>query len=506
MEFGGELARVRALSDGDLLASLEGAVGVLRRSAADVVAHLGEVEERRLHLLAGYSSMFAYCLSRLGMSEDEAWRRMEVARLARRFPRVLEMLADGGISLSVAALLRRQLTDANCEALLAQVSGKTVSEAREVLARWFPRADVPSFIRKLPTRQQSAPPVTVQMTLSCREEEASPEAPGVPPPTSANCTGALEMSASGTAVVGASPLHAGGSVVDVLSAAGTPLANAAALSSASRSTSAFPRTHRSPLTCASPRTAPLPLTDSSRSDTSLLAGDRRSTSAPSLARPAPPAIRPLSPERYRIQLLASGELKRKLLLARDLLRHSMPSAGLPEIVERALDVLLEQTMKRRFATKPPASTRGPSNAPEPSNPRLSGETPSTVTNSKRKRSSSDEPRGLAARYIPRDVRRSVIARDGVRCTWRGSDGKRCNCRAWLELDHIIPRSLGGSNDPANVRLLCRFHNRLAAEQAFGRHTIVRIVARRRHQAPSAPERPDNPDEHADAIESRDSGP
>src|SRR5687768_11386917 len=97
---------LRVLSDQELLVSLYGSLAAARRSVADVVSHLAEIEERRLHLVAGYGSMFAYCTARLGMSEDEACRRIDVSRLARRFPVVFEHLADGRISLSVAASLK----------------------------------------------------------------------------------------------------------------------------------------------------------------------------------------------------------------------------------------------------------------------------------------------------------------------------------------------------------------------------------------------------------------
>ena len=70
----------------------------------------------------------------------------------------------------------------------------------------------------------------------------------------------------------------------------------------------------------------------------------------------------------------------------------------------------------------------------------------------------------------------MLERDGLRCTWQGPDGTRCNSRAWLEHDHAIPRGLGGSDHPENVRLYCRAHNRLAAEQAYGQSTITRIIA------------------------------
>lgn len=143
---------MRRLSDEALLAGLNRALGSSRKLMAVVIAHLGEVEERRLALLAGHESMFAYCTRRLGMSEDEACRRIEVARLARRFPVLFEQLADGRISLSVAALLKAHLDETNHLALLAAVSGKSVARAREVLAAWFPRPDVAASIRKLPAR------------------------------------------------------------------------------------------------------------------------------------------------------------------------------------------------------------------------------------------------------------------------------------------------------------------------------------------------------------------
>ena len=91
------------LSDTQVLSGLDTLVRAHRNTTAEIVAHLGEVEERRLHLKAATPSLFAYCTERLGLSEDEASRRIDVARLARRFPKIFEMLACGELSLTVAA-------------------------------------------------------------------------------------------------------------------------------------------------------------------------------------------------------------------------------------------------------------------------------------------------------------------------------------------------------------------------------------------------------------------
>lgn len=222
MKLGDDLERVRRLSDQQLLTGLKGALCAQRRSVAEVVAHLGEVEERRLHLSGGYSSMFDYCSSHLHMSEDEAYRRIEVARLARRFPQLFQKLARGELSLSVAALLRSHL---------------------------------PAAPRRRATRSD---------------------------------------------------------------------------------------------------------------------------------------------------------------------RHGAGAASAHAAAEHT-------------------------------------------------------------RYIPSHVRRAVFERDDARCAWHAADGTRCNSRAWLEHDHAIPWAKGGPSDAKHIRLFCRAHNRLAAEQTDGRDIIDRIIARR--QAP-----------------------
>ena len=140
MDIAEHVMRVRTLSDEDLQASLGAVVGTGRKLTALILAHLGEVEERRLHLLSGYDSMFDYCTRRLAMSEDEACRRVEVARLARRFPLLFERLASGAVSLSVAALLKHHLSEANQVALLAAVSAiPTLLSSRT--PKWWTRVD-----------------------------------------------------------------------------------------------------------------------------------------------------------------------------------------------------------------------------------------------------------------------------------------------------------------------------------------------------------------------------
>ena len=84
------------LNDRDLLRSLTTVVAQERGSTAVVLAHIAEVDGRRLYLPAGYPSMFEYCVNELHMSEDTACRRIRAARAGRQFPAIFAALAPAG--------------------------------------------------------------------------------------------------------------------------------------------------------------------------------------------------------------------------------------------------------------------------------------------------------------------------------------------------------------------------------------------------------------------------
>ena len=75
--------------------------------------------------------------------------------------------------------------------------------------------------------------------------------------------------------------------------------------------------------------------------------------------------------------------------------------------------------------------------------------------------------------IPLRTRDAVFARDRGRCTFVGSDGKRCDETIRLHVDHIKPVARGGSDDISNLRLLCARHNQLQAEKILGRNVMNR---------------------------------
>ena len=131
------------------------------------MAHLAELDTRDVFLREGYSSLFVYCRDALGMSEGEAYNRIEVARAARRFPVVLDMLSDGRVHLTAVRLLAPHLTADNHADVLASARGKTKLEIQEIVARLAPRSDVPASVRRVPAaRPEPSPPVAAAVATA----------------------------------------------------------------------------------------------------------------------------------------------------------------------------------------------------------------------------------------------------------------------------------------------------------------------------------------------------
>ncbi len=320
-------------SDEELVSQIASLCLAGKRLDARVVVHLIEVEDRALDKRSACSSMWAFCIERLGMSESETRARLNAAKLVRRFPSVLGRLERGDVHLSALRQLAPYLNDENVDTLLDAAKGKTRPQLEELIARLFPRRNAPTI----------EIPVATNM--------AAPSASATPSPS------------------------------------------------------------------------------------------------PPLARTA--RIEPLSASGVLVQMTMSAEGYADLKRARELLGHSIPNGDMVKVIERALRTLVDDLEKTRRAkaARPRASVR-------PSKP---GHTPAAT-------------------------RREVFARDGEQCTYLDSEGRRCESRMRLELDHIQARALGGGDEASNLRARCRVHNLHAAEEIFGKqHVAERINCRQRQR-------------------------
>lgn len=178
------------------------------------------------------------------------------------------------------------------------------------------------------------------------------------------------------------------------------------------------------------------------------------TTAPPVPRPT--VIAPLAPERYHVQLTASRELRDKIEEAQALMRHQVPSGDLATILDRALTLLIAKVKKDRFAVG-------------------------------RKPRSKKLPEGPAkGRDIPDPIKRAVYERDGGQCTFVGTDGKRCQERGFLELDHLDGFARRQEHVVSKITLRCFAHNQYAAELMYGPELMARKRSERSSPRPPEP--------------------
>jgi hypothetical protein len=169
------LNEISRVADSELVLALEGLVKADRKLGAKLLVHLGEVDDRKLYLALGFSTMFEYCRSSLGMSEAEAYLRVQAAKVGRRFPLVLERLGAGDVHLTAIKLLAPHLTEENHARLLDRVKRKSKRQIEVLIAELDPKPDIRERVRKLPAART---PVS-GLLLAPRE----PVAAAAPSPT-----------------------------------------------------------------------------------------------------------------------------------------------------------------------------------------------------------------------------------------------------------------------------------------------------------------------------------
>jgi hypothetical protein len=165
--------------------------------------------------------------------------------------------------------------------------------------------------------------------------------------------------------------------------------------------------------------------------------------------PPPPAevVKPLTPALRRLNVTVSADFMAELEQVRAALSHKCPDGNFEQVVREAFKLILERDRKRKALTD---------------RPRPQSQTP-----------------GDNDRYVPAAVKRAVWERDQGRCTWPMGDGEVCGSTHRLEFDHHLEVALGGKPTIKNVRLLCKGHNLMKAEQHLGRTFMAKFFDRRR---------------------------
>lgn len=137
----------------------------------------------------------------------------------------------------------------------------------------------------------------------------------------------------------------------------------------------------------------------------------------------------------RISITVSREEYEVILKVREALGHALPEADLSAITAHVYQEFWKRKNPEREVREISQGATGP------------------VAQSK---------------TIPAQTRRIVFRRDKGRCQFVDPATKRrCESTLRIEIDHIQPRALGGTNEPENLRCLCRAHNAFRAERTYG---------------------------------------
>jgi 5-methylcytosine-specific restriction endonuclease McrA len=490
---------LKGMTDDKLIASLKTLVAKRARLTAELLCLIAEAEERKLHLVAAHGSMFRFCVTGLGLSEPMAYKHIAVARAARKYEAILTLIQAGRLHLSTVVPLIPHLAADNCAELLEAAAGQSKRQVEKLIAQRFPKADAPALVRKLPE---------VTEALGCHSPcqlDDSQLSLSVASPEASVASGADEAdpdpgeAQSRTVAAAAEPSSCRDDVRDHVQPAkqphppqpdqgGSSLASLAAWSPGERSRATPTGTGSSCLPTAEPAR--------------VAAGSTAAATAPAQR----PRIEPLAAARYKVQFTASEQLVGKLHQAQELLRRQVPDGDPAVICEKALDLLIESLLKKRFALpgrkakvaarRQPGGDRGSA----PADGSISSGVESVAAAEPDIAAEREVSRGRAragrtprSRYIPASVRRQVAERDGLRCTYVGPDGNRCEGRD-VEFHHLTPFARGGQHRVDEITLRCRAHNAFQAEQDFGEEHVARRIRQQRargrqrraeHQGPRA---------------------
>ena len=141
--------RPSRLADHEVLPRLATLVEHDRATTCEMLVLIGRAEARRLYAPTEYPSLFRYCVGKLRMSEDMAWKRIQAARAVRKFPAILAMLADGRLHLTAVVRLAPHLTRDNAGELLQAAAGLPKQALGELLAARFPHPDLAACVQAL---------------------------------------------------------------------------------------------------------------------------------------------------------------------------------------------------------------------------------------------------------------------------------------------------------------------------------------------------------------------
>ena len=161
---------------------------------------------------------------------------------------------------------------------------------------------------------------------------------------------------------------------------------------------------------------------------------------------SPTILQPATADEFNFRFSADRNFKDKFERLAEVLGVENAQKHMAEILEKAIDIALEKKDPKKKLERRQKRAKAKSSLNE-------------ITK-------NDEP--AKSRYITPEVSERVYARAGYQCEYKAADGRRCNSRTGLQIEHVRPFGIFRSNDERFLALLYAGHNGLAAERVYGR--------------------------------------
>lgn len=118
-----------------------------KKAEADLIEILQQVEEHRVYLKRGHSSLFSYVTHELGLAESTAYTLITVARKAREVPALKDRIRSGAMTISNARRVTSVLTLENQGEWIQKASALSARQLEKEIVKVRPQQATPERVR-----------------------------------------------------------------------------------------------------------------------------------------------------------------------------------------------------------------------------------------------------------------------------------------------------------------------------------------------------------------------
>ncbi len=494
---------ITQLTDDELLTRVEKSAKCERLASARLIQDLAEVDRRLLYAKYGFDSLFRFCVKKLKMSDAQAGRRVNAARLLQVIPRIKGQIETGEVTITVASQLqsycRREqragnhLSNKRKEEILEQVKSKSTRDVEKILA-----AHASRLVSLPKDREKTLTPDFTELRLIADNE------------TMAGIKRLREIWSHGTGTEGLSAIFK--KMVKICVEACDPEQKAARATKrrANVNLAKTAKAEKKNPKLAEPKARALSISGDLISKTpvaSQMPGASKTPDAPYVKRAS--AIDGGSSA-------ADAALDSHLQMDIEEWLEGRERTQNQEAVSFAMNEFGATSQRSAPAVKRQSCSRVTLPPPSAAAAKQQICTPAAKSDFEELRMGNGGANGLGAiskntipkgeviveeqdcredvrsknetlmrsqvgaqakpsRYIPAGIRQEVWMRDGGCCSFRQPlSGEKCESRIRIQYDHIVPFAMGGTHNVANIRLLCHRHNQWHAIQSYGPNKILRF--------------------------------